>query len=162
MSYFPLVYHEFLLLSIFFHFEVYMIENESFWEVEACLFHTDNLKIFADQLKTSLPCGSIRRTYTRLLKVKRPILTGGPKYFKLFQFSSEEPINSENKQICYFLSAFIFIYLFFSFIRGLFSLGVPGLQPILTYCICISGTCPSCPNLLLDHEIISAIGNKIF
>ena len=31
-SYFPLVYRESLLLSIFFHCDVYMIDNESFWK----------------------------------------------------------------------------------------------------------------------------------
>ena len=37
-SYLPLVYLESLCLSIFFHSDVYMIENESFWEGETCLF----------------------------------------------------------------------------------------------------------------------------
>ena len=63
-SYFPLVYHESLLLFIFFQTEVYMIENKCSEKRETCppfFFYINKLKIcFADRPSTTHSCGNIR------------------------------------------------------------------------------------------------------
>ena len=58
----PVVYREFLLLPIFFHFELYMIENECAKKRETCHFlNINGLKIcFADQPSIIQLDGNIR------------------------------------------------------------------------------------------------------
>ena len=61
-----------IVLYIFFHFDVYMIENKPLLEGGTSSFHyiDDLKKIFADWLKTTQPCGNIGSAYTCLLRVK--------------------------------------------------------------------------------------------